>query len=92
MSRLFSSFCATIKQFTYIFEYSNILLTNYAEGITERKIERTKAGEERIGATPRGVCCEFICTDEPETVLPAGNVRNEYIKHSIEKSFGAQLE
>lgn len=59
------------------------MLTNYAEGITERERDRKSAAG--VGATPRGVRCEFICTDEPETVLPAGNVRNEYIKHSIEK-------
>lgn len=35
---------------------------------------------------------EFICTDEPETVLPAGDVRDEYIKHSIEKSLKWKLE
>lgn len=89
LSRLFSSFCATIKQFTYIFEYSNILLTNYAEGITERK-----SGKREGGDTPHGVWLlpEFICTDEPETVLPAGDVRDEYIKHSIEKSLKWKLE
>lgn len=39
-------------------------------------------------ATSHGVWLlpKFICTDEPETVLPAAAVRNEYIKHSIEKS------
>lgn len=54
LSRLFSSFCATIKQFTYIFEYSNILLTNYAEGITERKSGKKRAGE---GQLPMGSGC-----------------------------------
>lgn len=60
------------------------MLTNYAEGITERK----NGKESRGGATPHGVWLlpKFICTDEPETVLPAADVRNEYIKHSIEKS------
>lgn len=53
LSRLFSSFCATIKQFTYIFEYSNILLTNYAEGIIERKSGK-REGE---GVLPMGSGC-----------------------------------
>lgn len=52
LSRLFSSFCATIKQFTYIFEYSNIFLTNYAEGITERK-----SGKKGEGILPMGSGC-----------------------------------